>query len=66
MDIRSDFEKLQACLSEIGVDFRLTDDSEESDINEDLDTVIVIEHDPYRHVLFLFRRDGSFKDICVI
>lgn len=65
----TDMEKLKATLAEIGVPFETTDDSEESGLDEVLDTVVEV-HDNARgafcKALFLFRRDGSFKEFAVL
>lgn len=70
------FEKFQEVLREMGVDFQLTDDSEEADrtngeIDWDapiIDTVVVIDDKESvgcHPCMFLFRRDGSFKEVVV-
>jgi dihydroxyacid dehydratase/phosphogluconate dehydratase len=74
------FEKLKACLTEIGIPFTTTDDSQERLESEELgdgpDTVIVITESGPRSrtgepgtfhtsdTLILFTRDGVFKEIC--
>lgn len=63
----SHFDKFQQLLTEIGIPFELTDDSEETNTYENIDTVIVIkQYNPnYKlnvEVYFFFRRDGSFKE----
>lgn len=72
------FEKFQEILQEMGLPFELTDDSEEMDRDQDgdidwtapsIDTTVIIEDkgDNYvtHPVAFLFRRDGSFKEVVV-
>lgn len=64
----TDFEKLQKVFQEIGVPFELTDDSEESDFDDLVDTVIIVkENDGFdtHRTAFFFRRDGSYKEVCV-
>lgn len=58
----TDQQKLEKVLKEIGVPFELTDDSEESELDENLMTVIEIKGE-VGHVYFMFKRDGSFKEI---
>lgn len=67
----TDFEKLCSVLTEIGVPFELTDDSEECGDDKELDTVILLKNsldDEIRcyEVYIMFRRDGSFKEIDIV
>lgn len=58
----TDLEKLKHTLTEIGVPFQMTDDSEESELEEDLNTVIELHGSEGGRAYFMFRRDGSYKD----
>jgi hypothetical protein len=61
----NDFEKLKACFADIGIPFFTTDDSSESEIDEQLDTVVVVAgHKPSgpADILFFFTREGKYKN----
>jgi hypothetical protein len=60
----TDFDKLKEAFDEIRIPYTLTDDSHESGIDDPAETVIEVKADD-NIVLFLFRRSGEFKEICV-
>lgn len=66
----TDMETMQAALRQANIPFTMTDSSEESEIDECLDTVIVLadsagdpEPSGYRRkCLLFFTREGKFKN----
>ena len=59
----TDMERLRILFEKFGIEYSLTDDSEESTLEENLETVVdLFDQDSTTHVLFIFRRNGSFKD----
>lgn len=59
------FEKMQALLKEMGLEFELSDDSQESKLDEDIDTVIVV-NDNHLRAYFFFTRAGAFRELNII
>ncbi len=68
----TDMEKLRKAFDEIGIAYEMSDDSEESSMDEVMndkdgstDTVVILNQSNSEFIAFHFRRNGKFRELFI-